>query len=100
LDPHRQALDPVDEVAAHPAHVPGQLDGLQPRQQGLEHQPDLQPGQVVAEAEVRAALAEGDVVVGVPGHVELIRRGEDLGIPVARGEPHDDLVALADGLAV
>ena len=67
-----------------------------PGQQGLEHQPDLQPGQVVAEAEVRAALAERHVVVGRAGDVEAVGIGEHPLVTVAGGEPHHDLVAGLD----
>jgi hypothetical protein len=41
---------------------PAELDLRQPRQQLLEHQPHLHPGQRVAQAQVRAALAEREVV--------------------------------------
>ena len=49
-----------------------------PRQQLLEHQPDLHPGQAVAQAQVRTALAEGQVVDVGTGHVDA-RRGRRTG---------------------
>ena len=45
---------------------------------------------------MRAALAKGDMVVRVPGHVERVRVRKDLLVPVAGCEPHDDLVAQLD----
>src|SRR6516165_7019511 len=41
--PDREPLDAVDEVAADPDYVTGLLDGGQPWQQCLEHDPDLEP---------------------------------------------------------
>src|SRR5664279_602504 len=61
-DTNGEPLDAVHEVAAHPDDVPGLLDGCQPRQQRLEHDPHLESGEVGAHAGVRP-LAERHVVV-------------------------------------
>ena len=66
----------------------------------LEHHPDLEAGQVGAEAEVGASGAEGHVVVGVPGDVELAGGGPELLlVAVGRWVPEHDLLARGDGLA-
>src|SRR6516165_8130697 len=98
-DADREALDAVDEVAAHPDDVPGLLDRGNAGQQRLEHDPHLHPGQVRPQAGVRP-LPERHVVVREPGQVKAVRVGERGGIPVAGGEPDDDLVARLDLLAV
>ena len=68
----------------------------QPVEQVLEHDPDLHAGEVGAEAEVRAAPAEGDVGVGVAPDVEGVGVVEDALVPVGRGVEEDDLVARGD----
>ena len=50
-----------------------------------QHRLDLRAPQVSAEAEVWAASAEGDVLVGPPPDVEHARRGEGVGIAVGSG---------------
>src|SRR5690348_1780681 len=82
-DPDRELLDPVDEIAPDPGDVTGQLDPLQPGDQLLEHQPDLHPGQAVAQAGVRTGTAEREVIVGRAGDVQVVRVLEDLLVPVA-----------------
>ena len=64
------------------------------RQQLLEEHRHLEPGEVRAEAEVRAAAAERRVHVALAREVEPVRIGERLGIAVGRREPHDDALAL------
>jgi hypothetical protein len=97
LDP--QLLDAVDEVRTHPRDIADQADVRQARNQLLEHDADLGAGQQIAQAQVRAALAEGDVIVVLPGDVEVVGVAEDVLVTVAGGEPHDDLVAFLDPLA-
>ena len=61
----------------------------------LEQDAELELGQVVAEAEVRAAAAEPDVRVRVAADVEDVGVGEDAGVAVGGGVEDHDLVALA-----
>src|SRR5262245_26456608 len=91
-----QMLDAVDEVGPDIAHLAGQREPVDAGQQLLEHDAQLQPGQVAAETVVWTALAESQVVVGLAGHVEGVRAVEDRLVAVARGVPHDDLVAGPD----
>ena len=60
---HRHALDAVDEAGVQHRRLAGDLDVGQAPEQLAEHHRDLAPGQVRAEAEVRAAGAEADVLV-------------------------------------
>ena len=92
-------LDPVDEVGADADEVAGLLDLGDPRQQRLEQDPHLEPGQVGAHAGV-GALAESHVVVGHPVEPQRVGVLEPGLVAVARGPPHDDLVALLDLLPV
>ena len=74
---------PVVGLAA-PAEVGvRQFDVRQPAEQGLKEAPQLQAGQVVAEAEV-GARPEREVVVRHPCHVEPERVLENRGVPVRR----------------
>src|SRR5919197_5129773 len=75
--PDRHRLQGVREVGADPLRRPGRLDGPKPGQELLEHDFDLELGEVRAEAEVRAAAAEADVVVRAPADVEPVRVVED-----------------------
>ena len=60
----------------------------------LEHDLDLEPGEVGAGAEVRAAGAEGHLRVRVAADVERVRVVEDLLVEVARDVPGGELVVL------
>ena len=91
-------LDAVDEVRAEALDVAGELDVGQPVEDLLEHRPDLELGQVGSETEVRAAAAEGDVVVRRAGDVERVRVVEHLFVAVRRDVPEGDLVAGVDRL--
>src|SRR5436190_16943607 len=99
LDRDRHPLDAVEEVRAQPLDRPRELDLANPRNELLERDLDLEPGQVGAEAEVDAAGAEGHVQVRVAADVEAVGVVEDLLVAVPGGEPGGDLVALADRLA-
>ena len=63
------ATDAADEVRPQPARLARQLQVVHPVEQGLEHQPQLHPGQPCPEAQVRAVAAERHVVVVVAGQV-------------------------------
>ena len=65
-------------------------------EQLLEHHPDLAAGEVGAEAEVRTAGAEPDVLVRRAGDVEAERVGELALVAVGRVVEHHDLLALLD----
>ena len=56
---------------------------LDPREQFVEGDPDLQAGQVGAQAAVHSHT-EGNVRVAVPGEVELIRAVKSRGVVVGR----------------
>ena len=77
---------------------PGHLHLRVARQRLLEHDPQLQPRQRGAEAEVPAAGAER-LVLGVAAHVEAVGVLVARRVAVGGDVPHDDLVALADRLA-
>ena len=66
------------------------------RSELLEHHADLQAGEVGAEAEVRAAAAEGDVLVRRAPDVEAERVVEHVLVAVGRDVEDDDLVAFGD----
>src|SRR4051812_1491082 len=93
----RKGLDAVDEVRAHPADRPGRAQRR--RQAGDElfhHDPQLEPRELVPQAEVRAALAERDVVDPPAQHVEPVGLGEHPLVAVGGGEPRHHLVAGSD----
>ena len=89
-------LDPVDEIGAKPVGITDDLDGIDPLQQLLEHNPDLETGQRCAETDLTPG-AKGEVVVGGPSDVEAKRVLEDLVVVVGRWVPDHDPVALSDG---
>src|SRR5262245_59186010 len=91
-DAHRHPLDAVDEVRLEVLGLPRDLELGYAPQQLLEHHPDLAAGEVRAEAEVRSAAAEPDVLVRVAAHVERVRVGEDRRVAVGRAVPEDDLL--------
>src|SRR5260221_5996050 len=62
-DAHGQALQAVREVRAQARRRARQLDRFDARQQLLEEHRHLEPREVRAEAEVRAAAPEGGVHV-------------------------------------
>lgn len=62
----------------------------------VEDEVDLQGGQGLAEAEVRASAAEAEVRVGVAGDVEDLGALEHLGVVVGGGVEDADAVALLD----
>ena len=76
---------------------PASSRSLESRQDLLEHDPDLHPGQRRAQAEV-GPVTEGDVGVGAPADVEAKRVLEHLLVEVGRRPPQGDLVALGDAL--
>ena len=67
----------------------------EPRQQLLEQHPQLQPGQVGAEAVVDA-LAEAQVRVGLTGDVEVVGVVEHRGVAVGRALPDQHLLPGRD----
>ena len=72
---------------------PVELDRREARQQLLEQDLRLQSRQVRAQAEMRTAWTERDVVVRLARHVEPVGVGEDLLVAVRADVPRDDLVA-------
>ncbi len=92
-------LHPVDEVRAETGGLAVELDGRPAVEELFEQHADLHPGEVRAEAEVRAAPAERHVLVRGPLDVEAHRVVEDALVAVGRYVPDDDLVAGGDGLA-
>ena len=62
----------------------------------LEHRLDLHLGERGAQAVVRAATAERDVLVGRARHVEAVRVGEDVLVAVGGAVPDGDLLTLLD----
>ena len=90
---------PGDEVG-RPARQRGAVDGQvqvgQAGQQALDHDPELQAGQLVAQAEV-GAEAEGHVRVRAAGDVEGVGVVEDRLVAVGRGVEQEQLLAGPDG---
>ena len=72
---------------------PAALEVGHPRQQLLEQDAGLEPGEARAEAEVRATGAERDVVVGRAADVEAVGIGKLRSSRLADDVPHHDLVA-------
>ena len=60
---HRHVLDPGDEVGAQRLRVTDELERRHPARHLLEQHVDLHPREVRAEAVVRTAAAEADVLV-------------------------------------
>src|SRR5436309_897031 len=96
LDPH--ALDAVDERRLEHVGRPRDVDVGQAVQQLVEHHLDLAPGEVRAQAEVRAARPEAEVVVRRARGVETVGIAPERLVAVRRVVPEDDLVAGADRL--
>ena len=90
-------LDAVDEVRAQAVGLGRGPDVGEVAEELAEHHRDLAPGQVGAEAEVRARGAEADVGVGVAQHVEALGVLEHVLVAVGRVVEEDDLVALGEG---
>src|SRR5690242_12566463 len=82
--PNRQRLDPVDEVRDEPAGRPGEGQAAAGRAHLLVEHPELEPGEVGAEADVRP-VAEGDVRVRGPSEVQSVRVGEHALVVVGGG---------------
>ena len=91
-------LDPRDEVglpAVQRAPLDRQAQVGHAGQQPLDHDAQLQAGQLVAQAEV-GAEAERHVRVGVARDVEGVRVLEDRLVPVGRRVEQEQLLALLD----
>src|ERR1035438_1599051 len=71
-----QALDAVDETGQQPVGRAGGADIRDTAQQLAEHDGDLAPGQMRAQAEMRSRGTEPDMGVGRAGDVEPCRVGE------------------------
>ena len=79
--------------------IGGDLEPLEPGEDGLEHQLRLEAREVRAQAEVRSTGPERDVVVRVPGDVDVVGTLERALVAVRGGVHHQHVVALGDGLA-
>src|SRR3954454_10235336 len=95
-EPHPQLLEAVREVRAQAPRRCQQLDPVDPPDQLLDHDRDLEPGEVRAEAEVGAAAPERGVLVALAGQDQPVRLREHLGVAARRREPDHDALALAD----
>src|SRR5688572_11916595 len=91
-------FEAVDEVRAQPPDGAGQPHVGQPPQDLLEHDPDLEPRQARAQAEVLAD-AESQMLVRTARDVELLRILEHRFVAVCARVVNDDLVALGNPLA-
>ena len=91
-------LDPADEVRLQPLHRTVEPELGQLLDERFEQADRLQPGEVGAEAEVRATGPERDVRIGLARDVQLVRAVKDAFIPVGRGVPEQDLLAGRDRL--
>src|SRR3954447_5562557 len=87
--------DPGVAVAARPLNITRSFDAGERRQQLLEHDADLEPGEVRAEAVVQA-VTEADVCVRVAAEVEPHRVGEDRLVAIRGSLPDQDLVPRLD----
>src|SRR6266853_712023 len=88
----RQMFDSVDEVRAQPLHFAVELDRRDSLDQFLDQNVYFHLRQVGAEAEMRSAAAESDVLVGRTFDVELEGLRENLFVAVSRDVPETDLV--------
>src|SRR5215510_4718497 len=77
-----QVLDAIDEARQQAVGLAYRSYVRHPEQQFAQHNPDLAPGQVGAEAEMRASAAKSYVRVGGAGDVKPQRVVEDGLIPV------------------
>jgi hypothetical protein len=95
----RQLADAEGERVGRPEFefvpVDGEAQGRDAPVEGAVDDLELDAGELLAEALVDAP-AEGVVVAGVAGEVELLRLGERLRVPVAGGQRYDDAVAGLD----
>src|SRR3954454_4339143 len=91
----RQMTDSRVAIASGPLDVAGALDARERRQQLLEHDADLEPGEVRAEAVVQA-VSEPDVRVRVPAEFEQHRVLEDRLVAIRGSLPDQDLVPRLD----
>jgi len=64
-------LDPGEQVRLEPFHFARQLDVLDPRQQRLQHQPQFEPREMRAGAEM-LTLAERNLLVRGAPKVETV----------------------------
>src|SRR5579875_4000150 len=96
---HGQALEAVGEVRAVARGLAGQLDRADAGRQLLQEDPDLEARQVHAQAVVRAAASERQLVCGVSPDVEAMGVRVVVGVAVGGRKPDDDLVAGRDPLA-
>src|SRR5215472_16182954 len=83
-DPDRKLPQAVGEVRPDPERPAGEFEGCDASGQGGQDDPDLQSGQMGAQAQVRPAAAEAEVPVGGAGNVEPVRVGELGLVPVPR----------------
>ena len=72
------------------------LDVVRAREQFLEHDRDLVASEARAQAEVRSAATEGDVIVWCPRDVEAKRILEDFLVSVRGRVPQGDALAFGD----
>ena len=75
-----------------------QLQRRDAAQQRLEHDLQLRAGQLLPDALV-PAVAETELLAGIPGEVQLVGIRVRGGIPVRGRQVDDDALAGADGLA-
>src|ERR1700719_3061367 len=92
-------LQPVDEVRPQALDRARALDNRDALHQFLEQDAHLHPRQARTEAEVRAAAAERDVLVGRAPDVERERIGENILVAIRRDIPDADLVARLELLS-
>src|ERR1700728_754897 len=85
-------------IATGPLHRSGELVGVERVQHLFERHPDLEAGQVRAQAEV-GAVAEREVRIRVACEAELVRRDELPLVAVGRALPDHDLLPGFNGLA-
>src|SRR5262245_7873167 len=98
-DPHRQRLDPAQEVRVGTLRRAHHLDREVTLEDLVPQDLQLDLGQPVTHAAMNARAERK--VVPRPGPVdhEALRIVDDLLVAVAGDVPHDDLVASADSLA-
>src|SRR5580700_8876486 len=92
-----EALRAGDEGGGQPFRRAYDLEVVHPGQHLRQDGVDLDAGQMLAKADVRAA-AEGDVLVRVARQIERVGPLELGRVAVGGAEVHDDLVARLDRL--
>src|SRR5437870_1352123 len=88
-------LDAGDHIRLETFHFARQFDVIDPREQRLKHQAQLEPREMRAGAEM-LALAERDMLVRRAPDIETVRIDEGRLVPISGRHPERQPIALAN----